>query len=94
MPPELVCIGNTYADGKDMRMLCTCRCHTYGYVQPILFLLFLWSDPKKGKVGSVLINRMEGRTRDGRKGLKAKGRWTWKVRFERRADVEERNKSS
>ncbi|EEI9159993.1 hypothetical protein CJQ79_003623 [Salmonella enterica subsp. enterica serovar Saintpaul] len=26
---------------------------------------------------------MEGQTRYGRKGLKAKDRWKWKVRFER-----------
>ena len=74
MPPKLVCIGNAYADAKDMRMPYLCRCLAYGYVQPILFLLFLRLDPKKGKVGSGLINRMEGRTRYGRKGLKAKGR--------------------
>lgn len=42
---------------------------------------------KLPKVGSGLIRRMEGQTRYGRKGLKAKDRWKWKVRFERGADV-------
>lgn len=67
-----ICIDVTYADGEDMRMPNLCRCMAYGYVQPILFLLFLRSDPKKGKVGSGLINRMEGRTRYARKGVKSK----------------------
>ncbi len=40
MPPELVCIGNTYADGKDMRMHRLCRCLAYGYATPIRASLF------------------------------------------------------
>ncbi|MCW4948592.1 MULTISPECIES: hypothetical protein [Enterobacteriaceae] len=47
---------------------------------------FVIRDPKKGKVGSGQIKRMEGRTRYGRKGVKAKGRWERKVRFERKAE--------
>jgi len=37
---------------------------------------------------------MEGRTRYGRKELKAKGRWKWKVRFERKEDIKELMKST
>lgn len=46
---------------------------------------FVIRDPKKGKVGSGLANRMEGRKRYGRKEFRAKRRWERKVRFERKA---------
>ena len=74
MPPELVCIGNTYADGKYMRMYGLCRCLAYGYASPIRTSLFFRTDPKKGKVGSGLAKHEEGRRRYDRKESKAKGR--------------------
>lgn len=56
----------------------------------LIIILFARFPPRRSgfcEVGSGLIRRMEGQTRYGRKGLKAKDRWKWKVRFERGTDI-------